>query len=144
MYFFFALLFCINHRSWKIFSLFSVITRNVDQFIGFSTARGEKLSISEDAIEKANFVLSDENLSAYAEKDTDKNTKNVISKSLNGTNIKGVKSIKGNTLIIPKQVSSKSTDIFYGDKVHTINKCESGEFFLYLKEINWYFSWSQP
>lgn len=127
------LLFCINPRSWKIFSLFSVITRNVDQFIGFSTARGEKLSISEDAIEKANFVLSDENLSAYAEKDTDKNTKNVISKSLNGTNIKGVKSIKGNTLIIPKQVSSKSTDIFYGDKVHTINKCESGEFFFILE-----------
>ena len=120
----------------KIFPLFSVTTHNVDQFIGFSTARGEKLSISEDAIEKANFVLSDEKISAYAEKDTGKNTKNVISKSLNGTNIKGAKSIRGNTLIIPKQVSSKSTDISYEDKVNSINKCESGDFFLLLKEIH--------
>ena len=129
-------LFCINHRFKKILILFSVTTHNVDQFIGFSTARGEKLSISEDAIEKANFVLSDEKISAYAEKDTGKNTKNVISKSLNGTNIKGAKSIRGNTLIIPKQVSSKSTDISYEDKVNSINKCESGEFFLFLKEIH--------
>ena len=125
--------FCINHRFWKIFSLFSVTTHNVDQFIGFSTARGEKLSISENAIEKANFVLSDEKISAYDEKDTGKNTKNVVSKSLN--NIKGAKSIRENTLLIPKQVSSKSTDIFYEDKVNSINKCESGEFFLFLKEI---------
>ena len=78
-------------------------------------------------MEKANFVLSDEKISAYAEKDTVKNTKNVISKSLNGTSVKGVKSIRGNTLIIPKQVSSKSTDMFYEDKVHAINKCESGD-----------------
>ena len=129
-------LFCINHRFKKLFPLFSVTTHNVDQFIGFSTARGEKLSISEDAIEKANFVLSDEKISAYAEKDTGKNTKNVISKSLNGTNIKGAKSIRGNTLIIPKQVSSKSTDTFYEDKVNSINKCESGEFFLFFKDIH--------
>jgi hypothetical protein len=84
-------------------------------------------------MEKANFVLSDEKLSAYAEKETDKNTKNVISKSLNGTDIKGVKNIRENTLIIPKQVPSKSTDIFYEDKVHTINKYESGKLFGFLK-----------
>ena len=79
-------------------------------------------------MEKANLVLSDEKISAYVEKDTDKNTKNGISKSLNGTNIKGVKSIRDNSLIIPKQVSSKSTNIFCEDKAHMINKCESGEF----------------
>ena len=130
----FYLFYCITYCSVSIiFPLFSVTTHNVDQFIGFSTARGEKLSISENAIEKANFVLSDEKISAYAEKDTGKNTKNVISKSLN--NIKGAKSIRENTLLIPKQVSSKSTDIFYEDKVNSINKCESGEFFLFLKEI---------
>ena len=84
-------------------------------------------------MEKANFVLSDEKISAYAEKETDKNTKNIISKSLNGTNIKGVKSIRGNTLIIPKQASSKSKDIFYDDKTHTMNKCESGKK-IFLKE----------
>ena len=117
----------------KIFCLFSVTTHNVDQFIGFSTARGGKLSISEDAMEKANFVLSDEKISAYAEKETNKNTKNVNSKSLNGTNVKGVKSIRGNTLIIPKQFSSKSTDIFYEDKVHAINKCESGDYYFFLE-----------
>ena len=92
-------------------------------------------------MEKANFVLSDEKISAYAEKDTGKNTKNVVSKSLN--NIKGAKSIRENTLLIPKQGSSKSTDIFYEDKVKSINKCELGEFFLFLKEIYSYFSWSQ-
>ena len=135
----FYLFYCITYCYVSIiFPLFSVTTHNVDQFIGFSTARGEKLSISENAIEKANFVLSDEKISAYAEKDTGKNTKNVISKSLNGTNIKGAKSISKNTLIIPKQVSSKSTDIFYEDKVNPINNCESGEFFLFL-----IFSWSQ-
>ena len=80
----FYLFYCITYCSVsiiglkKIFPLFSVTTHNVDQFIGFSTARGEKLSISEDAIEKANFVLSDEKISAYAEKDTGKKTKNVI------------------------------------------------------------------
>ena len=74
-------LFCINHRFKKTFPFFPVTTHN-DQFIGFSTARGEKLSISEDAIEKANFVLIDEKISAYAEKNTGMNTKNVISKSI--------------------------------------------------------------
>ena len=139
-YLFYRIKYCsVSIIGLKKHSFFFPVTTHNDQFIGFSTARGEKLSISEDAIEKANFVLSDENINAYAEKDTGKNTKNVISKSLNGTNIKGAKSIRGNTLIIPKQVSSKSTDIFYEDKVNSINKCESGEFFLFLKEIHWYF-----
>ena len=80
-------------------------------------------------MEQANFVLSDEKISAYAEKETDKNAKNVISKSLNGSNIERVKSIRRNT----KQVSSKSTDICYEDKIDKINKCETGKK-IFLKE----------